>query len=38
VVCRDCRELMDVFTKVRRHADASSAIKFPVFSGRKFRR
>lgn len=31
VVCRDCRELMDVFTKVRRHADASSAIKFPGF-------
>lgn len=31
VVCRDCRELIDVFIKVRRRADASSAIKFPGF-------
>jgi len=33
VVCRDCRELMDVFTKVRRRADGkdSGAVKFPGF-------
>ena len=31
VVCRDCRELLDVFTKVRRRADASPKIKFPAF-------
>jgi hypothetical protein len=33
VVCRDCRELMDVFTKVRRLADGSSSApeKFPGF-------
>lgn len=33
VVCRDCRELFDVFTKVRRPADGSSsaATKFPGF-------
>jgi hypothetical protein len=31
VVCRDCRELLDVFTKVRRREGASEAIKFPAF-------
>ena len=31
VLCRDCRELMDVFTKVRRRADAGTAVKFPAF-------
>ena len=31
VVCRDCRELFDVFTRQRRHADAVDAIKFPGF-------
>ena len=31
VVCHDCRELMDVFTKVRRREDASEKIKFPGF-------
>ena len=30
VVCRDCRELRDVFTKVRRRAGAAG-IKFPGF-------
>ena len=31
VVCRDCRELMDVFTKVRRREGAPKTIKFPGF-------
>jgi transposase-like protein len=31
VVCRDCRELMDVFTKVRRREGANEQIKFPGF-------
>jgi len=31
VVCRDCRELLDVFTKVRRRANAVEKIKFPAF-------
>ena len=31
VVCRDCRELIDVFTKVRRREGASEIIKFPGF-------
>ena len=31
VVCRDCRELLDVFTKVRRWEGVSQAIKFPGF-------
>jgi hypothetical protein len=31
VVCRDCRELLDVFIKVRRRAEASGAIRFPGF-------
>ena len=31
VVCRDCRELLDVFLKVRRRADAVPAVKFPAF-------
>jgi len=31
IVCRDCRELLDVFTKVRRRAGAREAIKFPGF-------
>jgi len=31
VVCRDCRELMDVFTKVRRREGAEKKIKFPAF-------
>ena len=31
VVCRDCRELFDVFTRVLRNADAEERIKFPAF-------
>jgi len=31
VVCRDCRELFDVFSKVRRCAGAAEKIKFPAF-------
>jgi len=31
VVCRDCRELFDVFTRVRRRADEVEKIKFPGF-------
>ena len=31
VVCRDCRELMDVFTKVRRREGGDEQIKFPGF-------
>ena len=32
VVCRDCRELLDVFTRVRRRADAPTmARQFPGF-------
>jgi hypothetical protein len=29
VVCRDCRELLDVFIKLRRPADFKPKIKFP---------
>ena len=31
VVCRDCRELMDVFTRVRRREGAETVKKFPGF-------
>lgn len=31
VVCRDCRELMDVYVRVRRRADTGAAVKFPGF-------
>ena len=31
VVCRECRELRDVFTKVRRRAEAELPAKFPGF-------
>ena len=31
VVCRDCRELFDVFTKLRRRAGVEEKIKFPGF-------
>lgn len=31
VVCRDCRELLDVFTKLRRLAGPEPRIKFPGF-------
>jgi hypothetical protein len=31
VVCRDCRELFDVFTRVRRRAGAVELVKFPGF-------
>jgi len=31
VVCHDCRELIDVFTKVRRCAGVKEKIKFPSF-------
>ena len=31
LVCRDCRELMDVFTKVQRREGATEKIKFPGF-------
>ena len=31
VVCRDCRALMDVFTKVRRREGVDEKIKFPGF-------
>ena len=31
VVCRDCRELFDVFTRQRRRTDAIDLIKFPGF-------
>jgi hypothetical protein len=31
VVCRDCRELFDVFTRVRRRAGEVEKIKFPAF-------
>jgi hypothetical protein len=31
VICRDCRELFDVFKRVRRYADSKEVIKFPAF-------
>jgi hypothetical protein len=31
VICRDCRELHDVFTRQRRRADAVDLVKFPGF-------
>ena len=31
VVCRDCRDLLDVFTKVRRRDGEKEKIKFPGF-------
>jgi hypothetical protein len=31
VACRECRELRDVFTKLRRRADTVVTIKFPGF-------
>jgi hypothetical protein len=31
VVCHACRELFDVFTRQRRHADALDVIRFPGF-------
>ena len=31
VVCRDCRDLFDVFTRQRRRVDAVEVIKFPSF-------
>jgi hypothetical protein len=31
VICRDCRELFDVFTRLCRRADAVDVIKFPAF-------
>ena len=31
VVCRNCRELLDVFTKVRRRPGGVEKIKFPAF-------
>ena len=31
VICRDCRELFDVFTRVHRRTDVAEAIKFPAF-------
>jgi hypothetical protein len=31
VLCRDCRELYDVFRRQRRRADAADLIKFPGF-------
>ncbi len=31
VVCRDCRELFDVFTRQRRRAGAAESVKFPGF-------
>ena len=31
VVCHDCGELIDVFTKVRRYEGALEKIKFPAF-------
>ena len=31
VICRECRELFDVFTRQRRRADAADVIKFPGF-------
>jgi len=31
VVCRDCRALLDVFTKVRRRVGVAAVIKFPGF-------
>lgn len=31
VACRDCRELIDVFTKVRRREGVEEKIKFPGF-------
>lgn len=31
VVCRDCRELYDVFVRQRQFADAKEMIKFPGF-------
>jgi hypothetical protein len=31
VICRDCRELYDVFTRQRRRKDAANVVKFPGF-------
>jgi hypothetical protein len=31
VVCRDCRQLYDVFTRQRRRADAVDLVRFPGF-------
>jgi hypothetical protein len=31
VVCRECRQLFDVFTRQRRRADVADVIKFPGF-------
>jgi hypothetical protein len=31
VVCHECRELVDVFTRLRQRADAEEIIKFPAF-------
>ena len=31
VVCRDCRQLFDVFTRLRRRADEAETVKFPGF-------
>ncbi len=31
VVCRDCKELFDVFTRQRRHVGAADIIRFPGF-------
>ena len=31
VVCRDCRELLDIFTKVRRREGVVEKVKFPGF-------
>jgi hypothetical protein len=31
VTCRDCKELFDVFTRVRQREDAAEKIKFPAF-------
>ncbi|HEX9048542.1 MAG TPA: hypothetical protein VF988_16050 [Verrucomicrobiae bacterium] len=31
VICRDCRELYDVFTRLRRREDAQQLVRFPGF-------
>jgi len=31
IICRDCRQLYDVFTRQRRRTDAMNLIKFPGF-------
>jgi hypothetical protein len=31
IICRDCRELYDVFVRQRRRADAAKLVKFPGF-------